>query len=105
MASSDAITSLFRDFRVAVDADNFTGLNEAVFTLPSYEHDEGPIFKHSLGRGILILDADTRPLDGPGNILNTTWSDLTKQSHQTKGRLSHYLFGTRMCRVSFIFDS
>lgn len=95
-AHEDAISTLFRDIRVAVDANNFTGLNNEVHKLPFYDPGKGPGFQRPLGKKVLILDADTRALGGPGGILNKTWSNLTRSSHQTAGRLGHYMFGTFM---------
>jgi hypothetical protein len=64
--------------------------------LPYYLPQKPP-FTQPLGSQVLILDADTRPLDEPGGILNETWEGLTSRwqsmSGHTYGRLNHYMWG------------
>lgn len=52
-----------------------------------------PRFTKPLREKILILDVDTRPLDGPGELLNGTRLNTTSAHHNTIGRLSHYIYG------------
>ncbi|KAJ5636364.1 uncharacterized protein N7484_009677 [Penicillium longicatenatum] len=93
--SSSSISHLFDHFRLPVDADNFTGLNGETYLLPYYLPQKPP-FTQPLGSQVLILDADTRPLDEPGGILNETWEGLTSRwqsmSGHTYGRLNHYMW-------------
>lgn len=88
------IPSLYQSFLLNYTTENLTTGTGEIFTLPFQENGLGFRFTEPLGSKLVILDAETRPLDGPGGILNTTWSDMEEEGHsQTMGRLSHYLFG------------
>lgn len=66
------------------------------FINPSGEYfviEEEPFFTRSLGKRLLIMDVDSRPLDGPGGIANGSQLNLTDISYNTIGRLDHFMFG------------
>jgi len=94
--SAPSISQFFENLRLPVDADNFTGLNGETYLLPYYLPQK-PAFTKQLGSQVLILDADTRPLNDTGGILNETWESLMTRwelmSWHTYGRLNHYLWG------------
>lgn len=96
MASASSIAHFFEDLRLPIDADNFTGLNGETYLLPYYLPQKPP-FTKPLSSQVLILDADTRPLNESGGILNETWESLTTRwesmNWHTYGRLNHYLWG------------
>lgn len=61
---------------------------------------EEPIWKSEFGRGLCIVDVDTRPADG----LHQAWSQ-DKSGYQpldetSAGRLNHYLYGKRLPLLS-----
>lgn len=99
--AASAITRLYRTFLLPVDAENFTGPVGQVHSLPFYDSPDEIRFTRSLGKKLLILDVDNRPLGGPGGILNSTWSHIEETDFTSVGRLSHYIYGrnilSRMC--------
>ena len=82
------IKALYGPILHPVDAANFTDEDGDVYRL----HGD-PKFKKSLGKKVLILDIDSRPLTGPGQLMNTElkWKGMRPLS---AGMLSHYMFGT-----------
>ena len=71
-----------------VDAANFTGDEGDIHRLPS-----SPRYRHKLGKKVLVLDIDSRPLKGKGQIMNEAlrWKGMRPLS---AGMLGHYMFGT-----------
>ncbi|KAJ5629414.1 hypothetical protein N7528_003071 [Penicillium herquei] len=88
--AASGILGLFEDLRLPVDAENFTGPDGIIYSLP-YFSPQKPPFTKPLEKEILILDADTRSMNGTGEILNATLVYGTDSS-TTMGRLNHYLF-------------
>jgi hypothetical protein len=82
------IKALYGPILHPVDAANFTDEDGDVYRL----HGD-PKFKKSLGKKVLILDIDSRPLTGPGQLMNPDlkWKGMRPLS---AGMLSHYMFGT-----------
>jgi hypothetical protein len=82
------IKALYGPILHPVDAANFTDEDGDVYRL----HGD-PKFKKSLGKKVLILDIDSRPLTGPGQLMNSElkWKGMRPLS---AGMLSHYMFGT-----------
>ncbi|KAJ5537865.1 Galactosyl transferase [Penicillium frequentans] len=84
------IQSAFRNFRqnsLPITADRFVSPAGKVFAL-----SEPPRFTESLGKDLLILDVETRPLDGEGQILNDRPLDLDHATFDTMSRLDHYMY-------------
>jgi hypothetical protein len=82
------IKALYGPILHPVDAANFTDEDGDVYRLNS-----DPKFKKSLGKKVLILDIDSRPLTGPGQLMSKElkWKGMRPLS---AGMLSHYMFGT-----------
>lgn len=97
---STILKALYSSVLHPVDAANFTDDEGDVYRLPS-----APRFRHGLGSKVLILDVDSRPLTGEGQIMNESlqWKGMRPLS---AGMLSHYMFGTptalshATCRVA-----
>ncbi|CAP99276.1 Pc22g19880 [Penicillium rubens Wisconsin 54-1255] len=83
------IQDLYRPYIHPIDALEFDDQNGKTYSLPQM-----PRFTKPLREKILILDVDTRPLDGPGELLNGTRLNTTSAHHNTIGRLSHYIYAT-----------
>lgn len=81
------IKALYGPILHPVDAANFTDEDGDVYRL----HGE-PKFKDKLGKKVLILDIDSRPLTGDGQLMNPDlkWKGMRPLS---AGMLSHYMFG------------
>lgn len=89
--SGDGIHSNLRsiyDELLPVTADQFISPGGKTYALK----DE-PVFKKSLGKDLLILDVETRPLDGEGKILNRKPLNLDNAPYETMSRLGHYMYG------------
>lgn len=50
-------------------------------------------FTKPLGKKILILDVDSRHLDGPKGVLSKAPLNATQLPPDTSGRLNHFMFG------------
>ncbi|KAJ5606871.1 hypothetical protein N7537_003490 [Penicillium hordei] len=50
-------------------------------------------FTEPLGKKILILDVDSRHLDGPKGVLSKAPLNVTGLPPDTSGRLNHFMFG------------
>ncbi len=89
------IKALYEPILHPIDAANFTDEDGDVYRL----HGE-PRFKEKLGKRVLILDIDSRPLTGEGQLMNPElkWNHMRSLS---AGMLSHFMFGRQP--VSFIF--
>jgi hypothetical protein len=92
------IKALYGPILHPVDAANFTDEDGDVYRL----HGD-PKFKKKLGKKVLILDIDSRPLTGPGQLMNTElkWKGMRPLS---AGMLSHYMFGTFELRWNDIME-
>jgi hypothetical protein len=80
------IKALYGPILHPVDAANFTDEDGDVYRL------HRPIkFTQKLGKKVLILDIDSRPLKGEGQLMNTDlkWQGMRPLS---AGMLSHYMF-------------
>jgi hypothetical protein len=86
------IKALYGPILHPVDAANFTDEDGDVYRL----HGE-PKFKTGLGPKVLILDIDSRPLTGDGQLMNPDlkWKGMRPLS---AGMLSHFMFGTTFDR-------
>ena len=84
---STIIKALYGPILHPVDAANFTDEDGDIYHL----HGEAK-FKKKLGKKVLILDIDSRPLTGDGQLMNTElkWNGMRPLS---AGMLSHYMFG------------
>lgn len=71
-----------------ITAENFTSRAGQVYSIPG-----NPTFTQSLGKKILILDAESRDLDGPGGLLDESRPVTENLRGLTLGRLNHYMFG------------
>lgn len=83
------IKALYGPILHPVDAMNFTDEDGEMHRLPGE-----PRFKQKLGKKVLILDIDSRPLTGEGQLMNQElkWKGMRPLS---AGMLSHYMFGMR----------
>jgi hypothetical protein len=86
------IKALYGPILHPVDAANFTDEDGDVYRLHG-----PPKFTEKLGKKVLILDIDSRPLTGEGQLMNTDlkWKGMRPLS---AGMLSHYMFGTSPVR-------
>jgi hypothetical protein len=82
------IRDLYKPYIHPMHALRFKGQGEKIYSVP-----QTPRFTKPLGKKLLILDVDTRPIDGPGELLNGTLLNVTGAPPSTIGRLSHYIFG------------
>jgi hypothetical protein len=83
------IKALYRPILHPVDAMNFTDEDGKIHRLAGE-----PRFKEKLGKRVMILDVDSRPLTGDGQVLNAElkWKGMRPLS---AGMLSHYKYGTK----------
>jgi hypothetical protein len=83
------IKALYSPILHPIDASNFTDEDGEVHKLQGE-----PRFKEKLGKRVLILDIDSRPLTGDGQLMNEElkWKGMRPLS---AGMLSHFMFGTR----------
>ena len=81
------IKALYGPILHPIDAANFTDEDGDVYHL----HGK-PRFTQKLGKKVLILDIDSRPLTGEGQLMNKElkWKGMRPLS---AGMLSHYMFG------------
>ena len=84
---STIIKALYGPILHPIDAANFTDEDGDVYRL----HGK-PKFTQKLGKKVLILDIDSRPLTGKGQLMNKElkWKGMRPLS---AGMLSHYMFG------------
>lgn len=80
------IKALYSPILHPVDASNFTDEDGEVFRLQGE-----PRFKKPLGKKVLILDIDSRPLTGDGQLMNEElkWKGMRPLS---AGMLSHFMY-------------
>lgn len=83
------VAQLYKPFLHPIDAEVFIGENEVEYKIAQ----NPPRFTKSLGRKVLLLDVDTRALNGEGGMMNEQIDYHALSSH-TAGMLSHYLYGT-----------
>jgi hypothetical protein len=81
------IAQLYKPFIHPIDAEMFIGENEVVYKIAQRK----PRFTKPLGRKVLLLDVDSRPLNGDGGMMNDHISYHDLKPH-TAGMLSHYLY-------------
>ena len=81
------IKALYGPIIHPIDAANFTDEDGDLYQLSGE-----PKFKSKLGKKVLILDIDSRPLNEPGQLMNDhlKWKGMRSLS---AGMLGHYMFG------------
>ena len=82
------IRELYRPIALPITAQNFTDEDGDVYQLPAE-----PRFNKPLGKKVLILDIDSRPLNGPGQLMNKGKLEWHNMRPLSAGMLSHYMFG------------
>jgi hypothetical protein len=84
------IKALYSPILHPVDAPDFTDEDGDVHKLQGE-----PRFKERLGKRVLILDIDSRPLTGDGQLMNEElkWKGMRPLS---AGMLSHFMYGMRL---------
>jgi hypothetical protein len=89
ISMATVIKALYSPILHPIDASNFTDEDGEVHKLRGE-----PRFKEKLGKRVLILDIDSRPLTGDGQLMNKElkWNAMRPLS---AGMLSHFMFGTR----------
>lgn len=85
---STIIKALYGPVLHPIDAPEFTDEDGDVYRLSGE-----PRFKSKLGKKVLILDIDSRPLTEEGQLMNKhlKWKGMRSLS---AGMLGHYMFGT-----------
>ncbi len=89
------IEALYKPRLHPIIAENFTDEIGKVFRVPGE-----PFYKQSLGKRVLILDADTRPMNKEGELLSTDGMKWPKPDPVSSGMLSHYLYCRHNCPFS-----
>jgi hypothetical protein len=89
-----ALRSLHQD-SLPITADRFVSPAGKVYSLK-----EQPRFTEPLGKDLLILDVETRSLDGNGQILNGRPLNLDDATFDTMSRLDHYMYGKNFSLLS-----
>lgn len=99
----DAIRRIYAPVLHPIDAPSFTDWNGTVYNLSGE-----PRFTEPLGKKVLILDVDTRPLDKHGQLMADEELQWNSIGPLTAGVLHHYLYGTNptlprhsICRYAF----
>jgi hypothetical protein len=82
------IKALYGPILHPIDAANFTDEDGDIYRLSGE-----PKFKSKLGKKVLILDIDSRPLTEKGQLMDPQlkWKGMRSLS---AGMLGHYMFGT-----------
>lgn len=82
------IKALYGPILHPIDAANFTDEDGDIYRLSGE-----PKFKSKLGKKVLILDIDSRPLTDKGQLMDPhlKWKGMRSLS---AGMLGHYMFGT-----------
>ena len=80
------IKALYEPILHPVAAHNFTDEDGDVYQL-----SKTPRFREKLGKKVLVLDIDSRPMDGPGQLMNEQleWKGMRPLA---AGMLSHYTY-------------
>ncbi|KAF2812312.1 uncharacterized protein BDZ99DRAFT_518166 [Mytilinidion resinicola] len=86
-AMDEVLRLIYGPMLQPITAANFTDEDGDVYQLPG-----PPRFTKPLGKRVLILDIDSRPLDGPGQIMNKDKMEWHDARSLTAGMLSHYMF-------------
>jgi hypothetical protein len=81
------IRELYRPIALPITAQNFTDEDGDVYQLPAE-----PRFNKPLGKKVLILDIDSRPLNSPGQLMNKEKLEWHNMRPLSAGMLSHYMF-------------
>lgn len=85
---SPLLHSLFNSYRHPLTAKQFQ-----IPTGETFTRGDDPRFTEPLGKNVLILDVDSRPLDEPETILSGHLPDLDAIPSDSMVRLSHYIYG------------
>jgi hypothetical protein len=83
---NDVVRLLFSPLKLAPDAPAVTADDGSVYELP-----ENPRYKKKLGKEVLILDLDTRPLKSTQDFQNGDF-DWRKLNHVSGGVFNHYTY-------------
>ncbi|KAJ5084851.1 hypothetical protein NUU61_009430 [Penicillium alfredii] len=84
---TSVINSLFQPFLLPITAKQFISRSGKKFPLK-----KKPRITKPLGKDILIMDVETRPLDDAGKVLNRHLPDIEEVPYDTMGRLDHYMY-------------
>ncbi|EJP67142.1 Glycosyltransferase, family GT34 [Beauveria bassiana ARSEF 2860] len=83
----DVIEALYKPQIHPITAENFTDETGQVF-----RNSGEPFYKKGLGKRVLILDADTRPMNKDGELLSSGGMKWPHPDPISSGMLSHYLY-------------
>jgi len=95
-STSSTIHNLFDSYIQPITNTIFVGSTGKRFWLA-----EPLRFTESLGKKILILDADSRSLDGPKGVLSKVPLNVNGLPPDTSGRLNHFMYGKYL--TTFIY--
>lgn len=89
------IDALYRPYIHPITAPDFTDAAGETFRL------EGePYYTEGLGKRVLILDADTRPMTDDGQLISKGGMKWPNPEPMAAGMLSHYLYGKlNLCKA------
>ncbi|KAF2755431.1 hypothetical protein EJ05DRAFT_540169 [Pseudovirgaria hyperparasitica] len=83
----EMIRQLYGTRKIDMTASLFTDEDGKVHRIPGR-----PRFKTPLGKRLVILDIDTRPLDEEGELFSSVEWDWKKVHHLSAGMVSHYMY-------------
>jgi hypothetical protein len=84
------ITQLWTQLKLPITAGEFVNSDGESFKLP-----KSPTWTSNFGRSLCILDVDTRPIDGEGDILQGEPLMFSKLRPLSAGMMAHYNYGKR----------
>ena len=87
---------LYAPLKFSPNTPAFTDDDGKVYRLP-----ENQIYETKLGKGVCILDLETRPLDKKDQLMHDgdySWKDL---DYLSSGVLNHYTYGTNLTGPGF----
>lgn len=87
-ALSKIIDALYKPSVLSITAQSFTDETGEVFHLT-----QEPTYTEPLGKRVLILDVDTRPMTDDGQVFSPGGLSWPNPDPMSAGLLSHYLFG------------
>jgi len=85
--TSALLEELYGAFKIPVAQDNFTSSSGAIYSVQQVH------WSQPLGKQILILDVDTRPLNASGQYLHDPSESWDLMDFRATGLLNHYLYG------------
>ncbi|OKL57913.1 hypothetical protein UA08_06441 [Talaromyces atroroseus] len=92
------IPQIYKPFIHPITAESFIGDNNV-----EYKLTQPPRFTKPLGRNVLLLDVDTRSLDGEGGMMRDE-IDYHALTPHTAGMLGHYLYVRRFLAMIHGYD-